>query len=56
MQKSPSIRPDYNIFLILRGKERYYRITSNFYIIFLGSFYAKHVADIENDTSKRKEI
>ncbi|CAF1143252.1 unnamed protein product [Adineta ricciae] len=34
MQKSPSIRPDYNIFLILRG-----------------SFYAKHVADIENDTT-----
>ncbi|CAF5157443.1 unnamed protein product, partial [Rotaria magnacalcarata] len=33
MQKSPSIRPDYNIFLILRG-----------------SFYAKHVADIESDT------
>lgn len=32
MQKSPSIRPDYNIFLILRG-----------------SFYAKHVADIEAD-------
>jgi hypothetical protein len=23
---------------------------------FLGSFYAKHVADIENDTSKRKRI
>ncbi|CAF2636265.1 unnamed protein product [Rotaria sp. Silwood2] len=34
MQKSPSIRPDYNIFLILRG-----------------SFYAKHVADIESDTN-----
>jgi len=35
MQKNPSSRPDYNIFLILRG-----------------SFYAKHVADIESDTSK----
>ncbi len=35
MQKTPSARPDYNIFLILRG-----------------SFYAKHVSDIESDTSK----
>lgn len=35
MQKNPSSRSDYNIFLILRG-----------------SFYAKHVADIESDTSK----
>ncbi|CAF1256885.1 unnamed protein product [Adineta steineri] len=39
MQKSPSIRPDYNIFLILRG-----------------SFYAKHVADIENDTTEDLSI
>ncbi|CAF1302259.1 unnamed protein product, partial [Didymodactylos carnosus] len=35
MQKSPRIRPDYNIFLILRG-----------------SFYAKHVSDIESDKSE----
>ncbi|CAF0794977.1 unnamed protein product [Rotaria sordida] len=39
MQKSPSIRPDYNIFLILRG-----------------SFYAKHVADIESDTTEDLSI
>ncbi|CAF3596132.1 unnamed protein product [Adineta steineri] len=35
MHKTPSLRSDYNIFLILRG-----------------SFYAKHVADIECDTTE----
>ncbi|CAF0807121.1 unnamed protein product [Adineta ricciae] len=35
MQKTPSLRSDYNIFLILRG-----------------SFYAKHVADIESDNTE----
>jgi hypothetical protein len=51
MQKTPSARPDYNIFLILRGKptNRIYQIQ---FFQFLGSFYAKHVSDIESDTSK----
>jgi len=35
MQKTPSLKSDYNIFLILRG-----------------SFYAKHVSDIECDTTE----
>ncbi len=56
MQKSPSIRPDYNIFLILRGNEKDVRIKFSSDFFLSGSFYAKHVADIENDTSKREEI
>ena len=52
MQKSPSIRPDYNIFLILRGENRKTLSVSEgkCSLEYLGSFYAKHVADIENDT------
>ena len=54
MQKSPSIRPDYNIFLILRGLLIVLLVKNRFsYIarLYSGSFYAKHVADIECDTS-----
>ena len=52
MHKTPSLRSDYNIFLILRGKSIQKNILINFCYIFIGSFYAKHVSDIECDTSK----
>ena len=59
MQKSPNIRPDYNIFLTLRGKtnkqtKRILKQNSSMRFFCLGSFYAKHVADIESDKSKKE--